>query len=87
MRSRAHYLTILAHALVAIRSLEVEGDVSLAWKVADMLHNVPATLRYDWTPERESELRAQLDAKAQVHGLVEMLRSWESLAEEFERRG
>ncbi|MGE3167055.1 MAG: hypothetical protein AB7O52_19285 [Planctomycetota bacterium] len=86
MKSQDYYLTILSHALVAIRSLEVDGDVSQAWKIADMLHNLPATLRYEWTRERESELREQIEAKARVHGLETALRSWERLAEEFEKR-
>jgi hypothetical protein len=80
MRTKEFYLTILGEALIEIRALAVEGNLELGPKLADMLHNVPAALRYPWTEERDEELYEQIRSKAEIYGVTAMLDSWERSA-------
>ena len=80
MRPKDFYLLLLSYAFVEIRALKVEGDLNLAPQLADVFHNVPEALGLPWTEEREERIHEQLRAKAQVHGLAELLDRWEARA-------
>jgi hypothetical protein len=84
-RTKDFYLLLLSYAFVEIRSLQVEGDLSLAPKLADVFHNVPEALRLPWIEEREERIYEQLRAKAQAQGLLDLLGRWEARA--FRRMG
>ncbi len=83
MRTKEFYLTILGEALIEIRALAVEGNLELGPKLADMLHNVPAALRYPWTEDRDEELYEQIRSKAEIYGIAALLESWERSAERW----
>ena len=72
-RTKDFYLLLLSTTLIEIRYLGVEGDLGLAPKLADILHNVPAALRFPWTEERENDLYAHMRAKAEAHGLTDQV--------------
>ncbi len=80
-RSRDFYLMLLSYALVEVRFLEVEGDLTLAPKLADMLHHLPEALRFPWDEDRDQRAYAQLRAKAEAHGLTDLLDRWEARVE------
>ncbi len=79
-RTKDFYLLLLSWALVEIRALQYEGNLDLAPKVADMLHNVPEALRLPWTVDRDERIYEQIRAKAGIYGLTEMLDGWERAA-------
>jgi hypothetical protein len=79
-RTQGFYLLLLSYVLVEIRFLQVEGDLSLAPRLADIFHNVPEALRLPWTAEHEEWLYQQIRAKAEVHGLTDLLDRWEARA-------
>ena len=79
-RTRDFYLLLLSYLLVEIRFLQVEGDLSLAPRLADVFHNVPEALRLPWALEREERLYEQIRAKAAAHGLSDLFNRWEARA-------
>jgi hypothetical protein len=80
-RDRDFYLLLLSYVLVEIRFLSVEGDLSLGPRLADIFHGVPEALRLPWTVERELRIYEQIRAKAEVHGLSNILDRWEARAQ------
>jgi hypothetical protein len=80
VRTKEFYYYMLAYALVEIRALKDSDGLDAARRLADLFHHVPEALCLEWTPEREERIYAQLQAKAGVHGLTELLERWERRA-------
>jgi hypothetical protein len=77
------YLFILAYALVEIRGRGWLHDDSMAdfpTKVADILHHIPEGLTLELDEERDKRLYERLIAKAQIHGLSDLIAGWEQTA-------
>ena len=73
------YLLLLAYALVEIRATtDISSD--LPAKLADVFHHIPEALTLDMDEERDQRVYQQLLAKAEVHGLTELIKGWESNA-------
>ncbi len=74
------YLLLLAYALVEIRATR-DTKSELPAKLADVFHHIPEALTLDMDEARDRRLYDQMLAKAEVHGLVELIRGWETNAE------
>src|SRR3954469_8771956 len=71
------YHLLLTYALIEIRAAETPEEKARIRKIADMLHNVGAALCLPWTEERDQDTYSYIQAKAEVHGLQDMLSRWE----------
>jgi hypothetical protein len=79
-RDRDYYFLLLSYALTEIRFLQEDGDLTLAPRLADILHGVPEALRLPWTADRDDRVYQQIRVKADAHGLTDMLDRWEARA-------
>lgn len=74
------YLLLLAYALVEIRAID-ETNTEMHSRLADVFHHIPEALTLDMDEERDKRLYEQMMAKAEVHGLTELVKRWEARAE------
>jgi hypothetical protein len=80
-RERDCYLLLMSYALTEMRFFQHDGEPLPAPRLADVFHGVPEALRLSWTSERAERTYEQIRAKAEAHGLTNVLDRWQARAQ------
>ncbi len=76
-RNKDFYLRLIYYALIEIRGTDDNKRATLAYALANILHNLPLQLALEWTEEKEEEAYATIKSRAAAHNLVALIESWE----------